>query len=397
MKKLYTPTGADCPSCPFNSQVPVGPELIAPQRRQLIIVLEGPGYTEAAVGVPLAGKTGGFMDDVFQALGLARGRVSILNSTACLPVNNPGPKEFRRAVNCCQPRLARELAAQAPQPGQIILAMGEKAMASLCGFRRGGITAWRGYPLPALDQAFSQAHIFPTFHPSYVLREPCYWPILKTDVRRALALQDGELSLNNTDPPITLSNAHETYQVITEIHRRALHEGGHGCVGLDIETGGKNWLEAPLLCIGVADTIQAVSIPASHDEQVDGALRDILRDPQVGKVFQNRNVDLIGLRAAGYEVSEESPNNFDLLDAGRIAFPGVEHDLGALASYFLFAPRWKSDYHGGKDKGEDSWEKDARDPVKFVEMQRYNALDAFRTRQLKPYLQRALNQAKAGP
>jgi DNA polymerase len=132
-----------------------------PQAR-VLFVGEGPGAEEDAQGIPFVGKAGQLLTDIIgKGMGLRRSDVYIANVVKCRPPGNrvPQPDE----VAACLPFLGDQIAAIRPE---VIVALGATALQALLAAPaqitkvRGKWTDYKGIPL------------MPTFHPSYLLRNP---------------------------------------------------------------------------------------------------------------------------------------------------------------------------------------------------------------------------------
>lgn len=383
--------GADCVECTFNSQTPVGPER-AKDHRDFTIVVDGPNGVEAEVGLPLSGNAGGWMEDVFKALGLERRFLDIHPAMSCAPdgLGLLSAASFTEGINNCRPRLVRELAQVEHQ--ELILTMGEKAMYALTGKR--GIHDWSGYPLdplPVYKDMWNgrEPVIFPTFHPSFIMREPWYWPVLKKDLERALRLNHNGITPFQW-PEIYFEDDEASVNALADIYDNP----GDVDVGFDVETGGKSPFTSPLLCGAIASRTKSVCVSYPFDETVEGLFRAILKSKRHKKVLQNGNHDLITCHSNDIEISN---NDFDLLPASRVAFPQIDHDLGFLFRFLLFGPRYKIEFHAGKDKGDSGWLKAAKDPGLFKKMKIYCAKDAWSTVMLKEPLLELIRRLPHGP
>jgi DNA polymerase len=135
---------------------------------RLVVVGEGPGETEDALGRPFVGAAGKLLDRMLAAIGLERSEVYICNTVKCRPTS-PGPRgpknrapEPQEMANC-RPFLDRQIEILEPH---VILALGAPAAKSFLGndFQ---ITKMRGrwYPGP------NGSALMVSFHPAYVLRQ----------------------------------------------------------------------------------------------------------------------------------------------------------------------------------------------------------------------------------
>jgi DNA polymerase len=139
-----------------------------------MVVGEGPGVDEDSTGRPFVGPAGQLLDKMLISIGLAREKnCFIANVVKCHPQGNRDPANDE--VAACHSFLERQFTLLQPL---LVLTVGRISTDAL--LHPGvGITrsrgVWREYHgVPAL----------PTFHPSYLLRDPskkCYaWQDLKT-------------------------------------------------------------------------------------------------------------------------------------------------------------------------------------------------------------------------
>lgn len=128
---------------------------------QLVFIGEGPGEQEDLQGRPFVGKAGQLLDRMIAAIGLAREQVYIANVVKCRPPGNRNPEPDE--IQACSPFLYRQLELLRPQ---VIVALGKFAAQTLLQTDE-GITRLRGHFRP-----YRGAKLMPTFHPSYLLRNP---------------------------------------------------------------------------------------------------------------------------------------------------------------------------------------------------------------------------------
>lgn len=145
-------------------------------RPDLLFIGEGPGYEEDQSGRPFVGPAGQLLDRMIQAMGFRREEVFIANIVKCRPPDNRVPEEDEAAA--CMPYLVRQVDILRPR---VICTLGATPLKALTGDPRAGITRARGKPF--IWRGYT---VFPTFHPSYLLRnegskKPC-WEDLKAVV-----------------------------------------------------------------------------------------------------------------------------------------------------------------------------------------------------------------------
>lgn len=144
---------------------------------KLVFIGEAPGEEEDLHGIPFIGRSGQLLDKMIQAINLTRQQVYICNIIKCRPPKNRNP--YLHEIETCRPFLTKQL--QIINPSVIVTL---------------GYFACRG--LLNLDDKFSNLrgnwmnyhgiNVMPTFHPAYLLRNPCYkretWEHLKRAITK---------------------------------------------------------------------------------------------------------------------------------------------------------------------------------------------------------------------
>ena len=129
---------------------------------KLMFVGEGPGAQEDASGRPFVGRAGELLTKMIEnVLEIPRSEVYIANIVKCRPPNNraPTPEE----AHTCLPYLHKQLDIIAPR---VVVALGATAYHYLTGDKT-GITRVRGHVIQ-----MARFTLVPTYHPSYLLRNP---------------------------------------------------------------------------------------------------------------------------------------------------------------------------------------------------------------------------------
>lgn len=166
----------DCHACPLSlsrQKVVFGEG--SPHAR-LMFVGEGPGSDEDRTGRLFMGRAGEILSHMIQAMGLSREDVYITNAVKCRPPGNrfPSPGE----LNACFSFLFEQIYLISPQ---YMILLGQTATQIFLK-KNEGISRLRGQAtyLPG----FPNIRIMPTYHPSYLLRNPAakkdVWADLKT-------------------------------------------------------------------------------------------------------------------------------------------------------------------------------------------------------------------------
>ncbi|MDF1536889.1 MAG: uracil-DNA glycosylase [bacterium] len=144
---------------------------------RVVFVGEAPGRDEDLRGEPFVGKAGQTLTRIIAAMGLTREQVYICNVIKCRPPGNRDPLPAEVAM--CQPFLARQLEIIQPQ---VICALGSFAARTLLGSDlgisrlRGDFHDYKGTPL------------MPTYHPSYLLRNPHAKRDVWEDIQKVMEL-----------------------------------------------------------------------------------------------------------------------------------------------------------------------------------------------------------------
>jgi DNA polymerase len=144
---------------------------------RLMFVGEGPGADEDEQGIPFVGRAGQLLTQIVKAMGYERDEVYIANVVKCRPPGNrnPEPDEIER----CEPFLMRQIDVIKPE---VIVALGKFAAQTLLRTAE-PISRLRGrfHPLGA-------AQLMPTFHPSYLLRNPSAKREVWDDMKQVMAV-----------------------------------------------------------------------------------------------------------------------------------------------------------------------------------------------------------------
>ena len=148
-----------CRLCEGRSKIVFG---VGTPSARLMFVGEGPGADEDRSGEPFVGRAGQLLTDIItKGMGLTRAQVYIANIVKCRPPDNRTPLPDEAAT--CLPFLEAQIAAIGPE---VIVALGATACTHLLGVPV-QITRFRG-----TWSNFRGIALMPTFHPSYLLRNP---------------------------------------------------------------------------------------------------------------------------------------------------------------------------------------------------------------------------------
>ncbi len=127
----------------------------------LMFVGEAPGADEDAQGIPFVGRAGQLLTRIIESIGLQREQVYIANILKCRPPRNRDPQPDE--VESCEGFLFQQIQAIDPL---LVVALGRYAAQTLLQTQT-AISRIRGKFYP-----YREGLLIPTFHPSYLLRNP---------------------------------------------------------------------------------------------------------------------------------------------------------------------------------------------------------------------------------
>ncbi|TWJ14358.1 uracil-DNA glycosylase [Geobacter argillaceus] len=151
-------------------------------RARLVFVGEAPGHDEDLQGEPFVGEAGQLLTKIIQAMGFQREEVYICNVLKCRPPGNRNPQPAE--IEQCQPFLLRQVQAIAPA---VIVALGTFAAQTLLATKE---------PISKLRGRFHDYHgipLMPTFHPSFLLRNPAMKREVWDDMKQVMLRLGQEL------------------------------------------------------------------------------------------------------------------------------------------------------------------------------------------------------------
>ena len=144
----------------------------------IMFIGEGPGATEDSMGRPFVGRSGELLTKMIEnVLRIRRDETYIANIVKCRPPQNraPPPQE----AHTCQPFLRKQIELGKPR---IIVTLGATAYHYMTGDET-GITKVRG---TAHEQ--DGYTLIPTYHPSFLLRNPSAKKEVFEDLKKVKAL-----------------------------------------------------------------------------------------------------------------------------------------------------------------------------------------------------------------
>jgi uracil-DNA glycosylase family 4 len=179
LNALYAPY-TKCTMCPLGNQ---GRKTVVfgegNPDADLMFIGEGPGQDEDTLGRPFVGRSGKLLTRVLETIGLLRQDVFITNIVKCRPPNNRKPLPTESTI-CKNLLLLKQIKIIRPR---VICTLGSSSLAGLLNRDDIKITKLRGELL-----SFEGAHLIPTYHPAYILRNPKELSTLIEDIQKAYNL-----------------------------------------------------------------------------------------------------------------------------------------------------------------------------------------------------------------
>jgi DNA polymerase len=158
-----------CRRCELYKEATQGVPGEGPTKAELMLVGEQPGDAEDQEGHPFVGPAGSILDRALQDAGILRKDVFVSNAVKHFKFEPRGKRRLHVKPNAgeieaCRWWLTEELKFVRPR---LVVALGATAARSLLGHTV-TVSAMRGLPTPFT----SEAHVWVTVHPSYLLRIP---------------------------------------------------------------------------------------------------------------------------------------------------------------------------------------------------------------------------------
>lgn len=132
---------------------------------QLLLIGEAPGAEEDRLGKPFVGDSGRLLTQMLNAIKISREETYILNVLPWRPPGNRAPTPYE--IEQCRSIFQEQIAIVKPK---LIVCLGGTAVKAVSGNHE-GILKLRGRAFKAQIQNNTYL-LFPTLHPSYLLRQP---------------------------------------------------------------------------------------------------------------------------------------------------------------------------------------------------------------------------------
>lgn len=338
---------------------------------EVMIIGEAPNPSAERGDDPFGGKAGSLLLEVMGDYGLSRRDIFFTHAVSCRPPENRAPTKGE--IKSCKKWLDHQIAAVKPK---YVLLLGNTPLQSITG--KAGITKLRGKP-------FEQDGIIylPTFHPSFVLRDPLMEPIFARDMKLFKQIIDQGKIPQEDKLRITL--------VRNEADVRKMLKALIGFVSFDIETtclypwqthlvkanGTRVPDPAQITMIGFGTMSGEFSLPINHKGSpwTPEAIADIIEriDAVLARCFviaHNGKFDFLWM-LVHFGVDWYKHMAFDTMLAHYSLDENSRHGLKELAMKYCGAPDWDIS----------KTEKSARD-VPIDRLVLYHAHDLYYTLQL---------------
>ena len=256
-------------------------------KKKILVIAEAPGKDEDREGTQLIGRSGQLLRDVLDGFELD---LDIdfwkTNAVICRPPDNRTPTNAE--INACRKHLLQTIEETKPIG---IIVLGAVAWDSLMGQRLSGrikgkeFSSWVGEAIP--DQE-TKTWIFPTYHPSYVLRmenDPVVKMVWKTHLKNAcyIAINEKVPEYKYEDRVEVITDEQRAVEVLNSI------EIERDIVAFDYETTGlKPHKEGQkIVCVSFSDGNEAWAFPIFEGKQFRDKLSDVLQSESVKKIAHN--------------------------------------------------------------------------------------------------------------
>jgi len=345
-----------CAGCPANATARGWVPPTGPLTARMVLVGQGPGADEAAVGEPFVGPSGSTLDRWLVRAGVPRERLAIGNVVQCqLPGNRPPHKaEARHCWRAhVRPWLESLTAARVVVPVGVPAMealLGDSATASVAGTVHPVAGGWPAepFPQPAQPPPAADRLLAPILHPAHIIRgqwaaEPAQVRFLRRAWELANnpaaslpgALMDVRNPPPGASPTPTLEELREFVTSTRALDDRRMACDIEGTQGQLIGVGFSRLADERTIYIPLLDT----DAPYWHNEElaeVDCHLRELLAYPLI--MHNGQAFDVPFLESVGYEVPQYID---DTMIRHHILYAEMEKSLESLAILYCGFPSWK--------------------------------------------------------
>ena len=161
-----------------------------PERAEIMLIGEAPGFNEDKQGRPFVGAAGHLLEELLAVAKLRREDVYITNTVKCRPVNNRDPLPEELAA--CRKYLDRQIEVILPK---VIVTLGRHALTSFLPYETIGRA--RGRP-----RSVNGTTLFPIYHPAAALYQRNLRKVIEGDIMKLPALLEERSSVQQEAPSV---------------------------------------------------------------------------------------------------------------------------------------------------------------------------------------------------
>lgn len=299
------------------------------------------------------------------------------------------------SVKACMGHLLREIGYYKPE---IIVTLGNNVLKALTG--HSGITKWRGQEVPYSFNG-GTATLIPTFSPTAVLRAPKYTNQFQADITKVCQMIDGTQS--EYKPKVCLVNTVEKLKMfLRELDTAVKTPSNWGALDLETETFDYWRPETHISCMGICfDGKMGWSIPWGHKDspwrnqlpKLISYLKPYLENPNFYYSGNNFKYDAKWMRAkTGIDVNFK----YDNMLMSYACNENIPHGLKYQAQVWCNASKYDNITWPKYDPVKDDIEEVVKkyNQIDLNKLMKYNALDAYYSRQIKPLQEAELKKDK---
>jgi len=289
---------------------------------EVMILGEAPGKREDDTGRPFVGRSGQYLRRILDEHHVEG---FIGNAVNCRPPDNRSPTSTE--ITACRYWLDKQLSVVKPK---FVLLLGNVALESALQMR--GIAKLRGKPIER-----DGIHYFPTWHPSYVLRNEWDQATFDTDIA-AFARLIKQVKTPSVTNPVLVEDEATFRRMLTQLR---------GSVSFDIETTGLYPWKGEIVVLGFGTRKHQFIVPMPISDEWMADLDDVIQDCQL--ITQFGKFDSLWLRV---KHGIRWTSSFDVGLAHYLIDENAPHDLEYIAKRFLGAEPWdvplkvKQGHHG---------------------------------------------------
>lgn len=257
-------------------------------RRRILICGDYPGEHEDEKGYQYAGGAGGYLEAELRRFGVDMREDCILtNALICYSASDDPPSKHKTAIEDCRPNLLRTIKENNPE---VILLLGTSSVKSLIGYLwksdTGAHGRWVGNTIPSQKL---NAWVCPTYNPAHLTRRKD--EVL--DLHFRWHIQQA-VSLPGRPYPKGVPDYDSRVEVImnSEDAARRVRNYNSGIVAVDYETNcaKPDADTSQISCCSVCwEGRETIAFP--WQGAVRDAIRDMLENPNVGKIASNMDFE----------------------------------------------------------------------------------------------------------